>query len=98
MSDREYLQFEWDDAKQKSNLRKHGIYIMRDEYDWSDSKPNPYIKYLKKQVTIRLDIPVIEYFKELSAEIGMPYQSLINHYLRECAELKKKPRFEWEAR
>jgi uncharacterized protein (DUF4415 family) len=68
---------------------------MRDEYDWSDSKPNPYAKLLKKQVTIRLDIPVIEYFKALSEETGMPYQSLINHFLRECVAQKKKPRFDW---
>ena len=70
---------------------------MRDEYDFSNGKPNPYVKFLKKQVTIRLDIPTIEYFKELSAEVGMPYQSLINHYLRDCAESKKKPRMEWNS-
>ena len=69
---------------------------MRDEYDFSDGQPNPYIKFLKKQVTIRLDIPTIEYFKQLSAEVGMPYQSLINHYLRDCAESKKKPHMEWD--
>ena len=69
---------------------------MRDEYDFSNSIPNPYIKYLKKQVTIRLDIPTIEYFKELSDDVGMPYQSLINHYLRECAELKKRPQMKWD--
>ena len=69
---------------------------MRDEYDFSNSIPNPYIKYLKKQVTIRLDIPTIEYFKQLSDEVGMPYQSLINHYLRECAESKKRPQMKWD--
>jgi uncharacterized protein (DUF4415 family) len=69
--------------------------MMKDEYDWSDSTPNPYIKYLKKQITIRLDVSVIEYFKTLSEEVGMPYQSLINHYLRDCAESGKKPRMEW---
>ncbi len=69
---------------------------MRDEYDFSNSVPNPYIKYLKRQVTIRLDIPTIEYFKELSDDVGMPYQSLINHYLRECAESKKRPQMKWD--
>ncbi len=69
---------------------------MRDEYDFSDGQPNPYAKLLKRQITIRLDIPTIEYFKELSAEVGIPYQSLINHYLRDCAESKKKPRMEWD--
>ncbi len=69
---------------------------MRDEYAFSNSVRNPYIKYLKRQVTIRLDIPTIEYFKELSDDVGMPYQSLINHYLRECAESKKRPLMKWE--
>jgi uncharacterized protein (DUF4415 family) len=69
---------------------------MKEEYDWSDSKPNPYNKYLKKQVTIRLDKSTIKYFKGLSEEVGMPYQSLINHYLRDCAESKKKPQMKWE--
>ena len=68
---------------------------MKDEYDWSDSTPNPYTKYLKKQVTIRLDIDTIEYFKQLSVEFGMPYQTLINHYLRDCAESGKRQRMEW---
>ena len=69
---------------------------MKEEYDWSDSMPNPYNKYLKKQVTIRLDKSTIKYFKELSEEVGIPYQSLINHYLRECAEAKKKPEMKWD--
>lgn len=69
---------------------------MREEYDWSNSQPNPYNKYLKKQVTIRLDKSTIKYFKELSEELGMPYQSLINHYLRECAESKKRPQMKWD--
>ena len=69
---------------------------MKDEYDFSKGIPNPYLKYLKKQVTIRLDIPTIEYFKELSDDVGMPYQSLINHYLRECAEAKKRPQMKWD--
>jgi predicted DNA binding CopG/RHH family protein len=70
---------------------------MRNEYDFSDSKPNPYASALKKQITIRLDVPTIEYFKRLSSEVGIPYQSLINHYLRECAESAKKPRLEWRS-
>ncbi len=50
---------------------------------------------LKKQITIRLEEPTIEYFKELAEEIGMPYQSLINLYLRDCAMSERKLKFEW---
>ena len=62
---------------------------MRDEYDFTDSKPNPYARALKRQVTIRLDQATIDYFKKLSGEVGVPYQSLINLYLRDCAVSKK---------
>jgi len=68
---------------------------MRDEYDFSDAKPNPYAKALKSQVTIRLDKPTIEYFKKLSEEVGVPYQSLINLYLRDCAISEKKLELKW---
>jgi uncharacterized protein (DUF4415 family) len=68
---------------------------MRDEYDFSKAKPNPYAKALKSQVTIRLDRPTIEYFKKLSEEVGVPYQSLINLYLRDCAISKKKLELKW---
>lgn len=68
---------------------------MRDNYDFSDAKPNPYAKSLKRQVTIRLDDSTIEYFKNLSEEVGVPYQSLINLYLRECAVSEKKLEMKW---
>jgi uncharacterized protein (DUF4415 family) len=68
---------------------------MKKEYDFSKSKPNPYTRLLKKQITIRLDVSTIEYFKQLSDEVGVPYQSLINHYLRDCAESRKKPQMKW---
>ncbi len=68
---------------------------MRDNYDFSDAKPNPYAQALKRQVTIRLDEPTIEYFKKLSEEVGVPYQSLINLYLRECAVSEKKLELKW---
>ena len=64
---------------------------MRKEYDFSESNKNPYLNRAKKQVTIRLDKDTIAYFKALAAENGIPYQSLINLYLRECAESAKKP-------
>jgi uncharacterized protein (DUF4415 family) len=59
---------------------------MRKEYDFSKMKgrKNPYTKRLKKQVTIRMGIDIIEYFKQMSEDTGIPYQNLINLYLRDC--------------
>ncbi|HEX9875398.1 MAG TPA: BrnA antitoxin family protein [Gammaproteobacteria bacterium] len=68
---------------------------MRKEYDFSKSVRNPYLEKAKKQVTIRLDEDTIEYFKALAEEKGIPYQSLINLYLRECAESSKKLELRW---
>jgi uncharacterized protein (DUF4415 family) len=70
---------------------------MRKEYDLSKlkSRKNPYAKYLKKQVTIRLGVDVITYFKELAEETGIPYQNLINLYLRDCVASGRKPSFKW---
>jgi predicted DNA binding CopG/RHH family protein len=56
---------------------------------------NPYVKALKQPVTIRLDKASIEYFKELAGELGIPYQNLINLYLRDCAANKRKLSLEW---
>jgi predicted DNA binding CopG/RHH family protein len=53
---------------------------MKDGYDFSQSVKNPYIKKLKKQVTIRLEEEVVEYFKGLAEETGISYQRLINLY------------------
>lgn len=68
---------------------------MRDEYDFSDGKKNPYVKQKKITVTIRLDRDTVDYFKELSAEINLPYQTIINAYLTNCAEKKRKPVIDW---
>ena len=68
---------------------------MRSHYDFSQSRPNPYAKKLKKSVTIRLGVDVIEYFKTLSTKSGIPYQSLINLYLRDCAQQQRKPKTRW---
>ena len=65
---------------------------MRKEYDFTDSVRNPYAKHFRKQVTMRLGTDVIEYFKALSVETGVPYQTLINLYLRDCAHSGKNPR------
>lgn len=69
---------------------------MRDHYDFSDSVKNPYAKKLKKQVTIRLDEDTVAYFKNLAEEKDLPYQSLINLYLRDCAQSHKDLRIEWQ--
>lgn len=64
---------------------------MRDNYDFSKGVRNPYAKQLKKQLTIRLDADTIRYFQELSRELAIPYQTLMNMYLRDCAETGKRP-------
>ncbi|MCI2283328.1 BrnA antitoxin family protein [Colwellia sp. MSW7] len=69
---------------------------MRDQYDFSNSVPNPYVKKLKKQITIRLDQDVIEYFKQLSDQNGVPYQNLINLYLKDCAQSHKELKLNWQ--
>jgi predicted DNA binding CopG/RHH family protein len=68
---------------------------MRKEYNFSDSVKNPYAKNLKKQVTLRLNIHAIAYFKALARETGIPYQNLINLYLMECAHSGKKLALKW---
>ena len=70
---------------------------MKKEYDFSKARKNPYASRLKKQVTIRLDVATIEYFKRLAKETDIAYQQLINLYLRECAETAKKPTVKWAA-
>ena len=69
---------------------------MRQEYDFSTSRPNPYAKRLKKQITIRLDETSIDYFKEEASKVGLPYQSLINLYLADCAANSKKLKLTWD--
>lgn len=69
---------------------------MRKEYDFSKSKKSPYAKRLKQQVTIRLDRVAVDYFKRLSADTGIPYQVLINLFLKECAAHKRKPSLRWD--
>ncbi len=70
---------------------------MKEEYDFSSmkSRKNPYASKLKKQVTIRMSGDVISYFKSMSNETGIPYQSLINLYLRDCVANNRKPDLSW---
>ena len=71
---------------------------MKKEYDFSKmkSRKNPYAAKLKKPVTIRLSEDVIEYFKAMAEESGVPYQSLINLYLRDCANQHRKVAIHWK--
>jgi len=70
---------------------------MRDHYEFDKMKgeKNPYLKQLKQPITIRLDKPTVAYFKALAEELGMPYQNLINLYLRDCAMNHKKLNLRW---
>ncbi len=70
---------------------------MKKEYDFEKMKGrrNPYSKRLKQQVTIRLGVDVLEYFKQLASETGIPYQNLINLYLRDCVVSERKPSLKW---
>lgn len=68
---------------------------MKKHYDFSGARKNPYAKRLKKQVTIRLDDATLAYFRGLSDEMGIGYQTLINLYLRECAGSRKRLLLQW---
>lgn len=72
---------------------------MKPEYDFSKmkSRKNPYAAKLKKNVTIRLGEDVVEYFKSMATETGVPYQSLINLYLRDCVKHGKKIEMSWNS-
>ncbi len=69
---------------------------MRKTYDFSQSKKNPYASRLKKQVTIRLEEGTVAYFKNLAEESGIPYQTLINLYLRDCAATNRRLNIAWK--
>ena len=72
--------------------------MVKKDYDLSKMKQrkNPFASQLKRQVTIRLGVDVIDYFKNLAGETGMPYQNLIDLYLRDCVSRKRKPALVWE--
>ncbi len=71
---------------------------MKEEYDLGamKSRPNPYAKQLKKQVTMRLETDVIEYFKKMAEGVGIPYQSLINLYLKDCVNEHRELSMKWQ--
>jgi hypothetical protein len=70
---------------------------MRKNYDFSKARKNPYPRLLKRQVTIRLDVATLVYFKELAQDSEIPYQTLINLYLRDCATSRRRLRMKWVA-
>ena len=69
---------------------------MRKHYDFSQAKPNPYAKRLKREVTVRLDEGTVDYFEAIAAETGIPARTLINLYLRECAASRKRLALRWK--
>ena len=80
----------------KSQNLTEQVSQMRKEYDFSKARKNPYASQLKKQITIRLDENSIAYFKAISEDVGVPYQSLINLYLRDCAMSQRKLNLNWK--
>ncbi len=69
---------------------------MRKHYDFSQAKPNPYAKRLKKEVTLQLDERTVAYFEGLAEETGIPSRTLIKLYLRECAASRKRLALQWK--
>jgi predicted DNA binding CopG/RHH family protein len=70
---------------------------MRKQYDFSKSMKNPYAKKLKRPITIRIENATIEYFQQLANETDIPYQKLINLFLKDCAQSRMKPSLKWKA-
>ena len=70
---------------------------MRDHYDFSkmQSRKNPYAKYLKQPVTMRVDRETVDYFRQMAEKTGIPYQTLINLYLRDCAQQRRQLDLQW---
>ena len=71
---------------------------MREEYNIDELNPrkNPYAKQLKKTITINIDNQTIDYFKEMEKDSGIPYQTLMNLYLRDCAQNKRQLQISWQ--
>ena len=68
---------------------------MRKNYDFTNARPNPYVKKLKKSITIRVDEDALDYFKNLAGKIEVPYQTLINLYLKDCASHHRQLQLSW---
>ena len=81
--------------KKNKLLISHGGF-MRDNYDFSDAVRSPIAKRLKQQITININGEVVDYFKNMSSELGIPYQTLINFYLLDCVKNKKRIDLGWK--
>lgn len=81
--------------RERASTIPRKVETMKKHYDFSEARKNPYAKRLKKQVTIRLDDATLAYFRGLSDEMGIGYQTLINLYLRECAGSRKRFSLQW---
>jgi uncharacterized protein (DUF4415 family) len=94
---RQYALFrqEWQ-QKLKAKTIESEVGMMKEEYAFSNARKNPYAKKLKKQITINIDSDTIEYFKVQSEKNGIPYQTLSNLYLSDCAAQKKQLRTSWQ--
>ena len=68
---------------------------MKKEYDFSKAEKSPYSAMFKRQITIRIEDRTVQYFKALAKQSGIPYQNLINMYLRDCVEEQRKPKLKW---
>ena len=68
---------------------------MRNEYDFTNAKKNPYVEKARKQITINLNVEVVEYFKQQAEVSGIPYQTLINLYLVDCVANQRKLQMSW---
>lgn len=68
---------------------------MRKEYDFTKGRRSPYARRLKRPITLRLEEETIAYFKRLAQQMELPYQSLINLYLRDCAASGRRLRLAW---
>ena len=71
------------------------VKMMREEYDFSKARKNPYAKQLRKQITINLDEATVDYFKTMAEANGIPYQTLINLYLRDCVVHHRELQMQW---
>ena len=69
---------------------------MRESYDFSKSRKNPYVAKLKKSITIRVDEDALDYFKEMAGKVEVPYQTLINMYLKDCASHHRELELSWK--
>jgi len=87
------MKFVWDEKKKKRNM---AVKNMRKEYDFSNAKLNPYIKKLRKQISIRIDIDTINFFKKQAEKTGITYQNLINLYLSDCVINSKQINIMWK--